>query len=160
MLPAPLTHLSGFASLNKDYLPPHDTIQAVAKSIGKDTTFHGTASLTWASPTPSKSVPDGITIIGTDGWLSATTIYAEGVVRITIRSVVHVEGKPDEEREEIIDKPIQGVERELGSFFAATNGTDDGLGDPLGALRDVAFIQAGLDSNGDLVDLEKLISSD
>ncbi|KAL4259216.1 Gfo/Idh/MocA-like oxidoreductase N-terminal domain-containing protein [Pleurotus pulmonarius] len=162
MLPSPLTHLSGFASLNKDYLPPHDTITAVAKSIAKDstTTFHGTASLTWASPTPSKSVPDGITITGSDGWLSATSIYAEGVVRITIKSVVHAEGKPDEEREEIIDEPIQGVQRELESFFAATKGTDDGLGDPLGALRDVAFIQAGLDSNGALVDLEKLISSD
>ncbi|KDQ32487.1 hypothetical protein PLEOSDRAFT_1091124 [Pleurotus ostreatus PC15] len=162
MLPSPLTHLSGFASLNKDYLPPHDTIHAIAKSIAKDstTTFHGTASLTWASPTASKSVPDGITITGSDGWLSATTIYAEGVVRITIKSVVHAAGKPDEEREEIIDKPIQGVQRELESFFAATKGTDDGLGDPLGALRDVAFIQAGLDSNGALVDLEKLISSD
>ena len=115
---------------------------------------------TWASPTASKPVPDGITITGSDGWLSATTIYAEGVVRITIKSVVHAEGKPDEEREEIIDEPIQGVQRELESFFAATKGADDGLGDPLGALRDVAFIQAGLDSNGTLVDLEKLISSD
>lgn len=51
---------------------------------------------------------------------------------------------------------------ELQSFFDAIAGKDDGLGlgDPQAALGDVAFIQASLNSNGEVVDLVKLTNSD
>ena len=46
---------------------------------------------------------------------------------------------------------------ELKSFFAAIAGNDDGFGDPFEALKDVGFIQAGLNSNGSPIDLVKLV---
>lgn len=161
MLPQSLTHLSGFASLNKDYLAPHDTITVVSKAGSH---FHGTFELTFASPTPSRPVADTVVITGTDGWLSVNQVNISGsksILRTTIKSVVKVEGKPDEEKEEIIDHPLSGVPNELGSFFQAISGKDDGLGlgDPLAALKDVAFIQAALNSGGNLVDLDALVGT-
>ena len=57
--------------------------------------------------------------------------------------------------EEVIEEEIKGVQVELASFFDALKGKDDGLGlgDPRGALADVAFIEAGLKSDGVLVEL-------
>lgn len=78
-------------------------------------------------------------------------------VRTVIKSVVKVDGKPDEEKEEVIEKPESGIVAEFASFFDAISGKDDGLGDPFSALGDVAFIQAALNSNGELVDLAKLL---
>jgi predicted dehydrogenase len=51
-----------------------------------------------------------------------------------------------------------GVEVELGEFFKAIKGekTDD-IGDPMEALRDVAFIEAALKSEGRVVDLLDLM---
>lgn len=78
--------------------------------------------------------------------------------RITIKSVVD---KQDQEVEEVIDHgPLQwkGVEVELASFFDAFHGAkSDPLGDPTGALRDVAFIEAALNSEGNLVSLIDLV---
>jgi len=160
MLPHQLTHLSGFASLNKDYLKPHDTIHAIVKAGDH---FHGTAELTWAFPTQTRPQADGFVVTGTDGWLSVNQINKPGasapVLRILVKSVHKPEGKPEEEKEEIIDVPSKGVVAELSSFFDKISGKDDGLGlgDPLAALGDVAFIQAALNSNGELVDLVKLL---
>lgn len=80
-------------------------------------------------------------------------------VRTVIKSVVKVKGKPDEEKEEVIEEARNGVAAEFASFFDAMSGKDDGLGfgNPFSALCDVAFIQAALNSNGELVDLAKLI---
>lgn len=164
VLPYPLTHLSGFASLNKDYLLPHDTIQAIAKA---DDNFHGIIEITFASPT--KSLPDGdrLVITGTEGWLSVNVVNKPGTttgetfIRTVIRSVVKVDGKPDEENEEVIEYPESGIAAEFASFFDAIRGKDDGLGfgEPFAALGDVAFIQAALNSNGELVDLSKLLQA-
>jgi predicted dehydrogenase len=160
MLPHALTQLSGFASLNKDYLLPHDTINAVVRAGSH---FHGTVVLTFASPTKSRPVQDGFVITGTDGWLSVNQVTPAGsntpVLRVTIKSVVKKDGEPDEEREEITEEPMRGVQLELGSFFDAVSGNHDtlALGDPLGALRDVSFIQAALNSEGNLVDLTQLV---
>ncbi|GLB39493.1 putative oxidoreductase family, C-terminal alpha/beta domain [Lyophyllum shimeji] len=161
MLPHRLTHLSGFASLNKDYLEPHDTINAIVRAGDN---FHGTAELTWASPTKSRPVTDGFVITGTDGWLSVNQVTIEGandpVLRITVKSVIKAEGKGEVEKEEIIEEPVQGVKAELASFFDAIAGKDAlNIGEPLEALRDVAFIQAALNSNGSVVDLAELAPS-
>jgi hypothetical protein len=160
MLPHPITQLSGFASLNKDYLLPHDTITVVARAGSH---FHGTVVLTFASPTKSCPVFDSFFIIGTDGWLSISQATPAGssmpVLRVTIKSLVKVDGKPDEEKEAVIEEPMRGVELELKSFFEAIAGKHDALaiGDPFGALRDVSFIQAALNSDGNLVDLTQLV---
>jgi len=158
ILPNPITHVSSFASLNKDYLAPHDTINAIAMS---ESHFHGMTEITFASPTRSCPVSDQIIVTGTDGWLSvnptAVPNSAAYVIRTVIKSVVKLDHGAEEEKEEIIAEPLRGVKAELASFFEAVNGSDDGLGDPKGALSDVAFIQAALNSAGQLVDLGKLI---
>lgn len=160
MLPEQLTHLSGFASLNKDYLKPHDTINVIVRAGSH---FHGTAEITFASPTKTRPVSDSFVITGSDGWLSVNQVSVAGssapILRVLIKSVVKTEGKPEEEKEEIIEEPMKGVEAELQSFFDVISGKTDvtDLGDPLGALRDVAFIQAALNSEGSLVDLVDLV---
>lgn len=166
LLPSPLTHLSGFASLNKDYLKPHDTLNAVVKAADGS---HGTFELTFAAPTESRSQQgNGITITGNSGWLSVAQAKVQddsnasqkSVLRTKIKYVTEVNGKPGPEEEEVIDEPVGGVESELKSFFEAIEGNDDGLGDPTGALKDVAFIQAALNSEGHLVDLGALIAQE
>ncbi|KAG8750380.1 hypothetical protein FRC14_000601 [Serendipita sp. 396] len=61
--------------------------------------------------------------------------------------------------EEIVEKSC-GVEMELANFARHLGGDDDGLGSPVGALKDVAIIQAGLDSNGHTINLQNLVLSD
>lgn len=161
-LPSPLTSLSGFASLNKDYLEPNDTVNAVLKAADGS---HGMFELTFAAPTQSRT-GNTMTVTGHSGWLSvnhatvedASTGSQTPVIRVTIKSITEVDGKPGAEKEEVIDEPVRGVEIELKSFFAAIGGADDGLGNPAEALKDVAIIQAALNSNGQPIDLEKLIS--
>ncbi|KAF8965773.1 oxidoreductase family protein [Flammula alnicola] len=160
MLPHALTHLTGFASLNKDFLAPHDTIHSVVKAGDY---FHGIAEMTFASPTKSRPEADGFVVTGSDGWLSVNMVNKPGsdapVIRIAIKSVVKSEGKPEEEKEEVIEIPSKGVAAEQESFFDAVAGKYDDLrlGDPLNALGDVAFIQAALNSNGKLVNLTELL---
>lgn len=162
MLPHPITHLSAYATLKKEYLKPQDTIHAILKA-GDD--IHGTSEFTWAFPTMSRPKADAFVITGTDGWMSINNAVNTDkevevkVVRISIASVKKEKGKPDIEITEIIDVPTQGVRAELSSFFELVRGKDDGLnlGDPLAALTDVAFIQAALNSNGEPVELSKLL---
>lgn len=98
-----------------------------------------------------------MTVTGTSGWLSVT--QRQDFITITIRSLTEVDGGLGSEKGEVIEeKNWRGVECELKSFCNAIVGEDDGLGDPSGALRDVAIIQAALTSQGMLVDLDKLIS--
>jgi hypothetical protein len=161
-----MTHLTGFASLNKDWLAPHDTINATIKTADGS---HGIFELSFAAPSPSRSSAGGgggIIVTGTDGWLQVQQTQAcdfvynvkKPVFRITIKSATRdANGVLGPEKEEVIDEPIRGVEREQASFFAALDGKDDGLGNPFGALKDVAVIQAALTSDGKLIDLEKLI---
>jgi hypothetical protein len=162
MLPHPLTHLSGFASLNKAYLAPHDTIHTILQA---GPGIKGTADLTWAHPTKSRPSSDGFIISGSRGWVSVNQISKMigpdpfPVIRVAIHSVSEAEDGSENEKEEIIEEKSIGVKAELGSFFSAVRGQDDGkgLGKPLAALGDVAFIQAALNSNGSLIDLNKLM---
>ncbi|KAJ3562817.1 hypothetical protein NP233_g9341 [Leucocoprinus birnbaumii] len=156
MLPHPLTALSGFASLNKSYLAPHDTVHTIVQA-GPE--IKGTAELTWASPTKSRPASDGFVISGTKGWVAVNQV--SGNIRVAIHSVVRAEDGSEDEKEEIIEEKSIGVQAELDSFFAALQGKNDGkgLGDPLAALGDVAFFQAALNSQGSLVDLTQLLKA-
>lgn len=146
MLPEPITHLTGFASLNKEYLAPCDSVHAVVRA-GKQ--IHGIVDMTWAWPTKSRASTDTFVISGTDGWISISVDNAIVRVKIVSRS----KNVP-----EIIEKPLIGVQVELASFCDGIAGTDTmDIGEPVGALRDVAFIQAALGSNGTLVDVFHLV---
>ena len=161
MLPQPLTHLAAFASLNKDFLKPYDTIHSIAKA---GDSFHGIVEISFALPTNSAPAGDLISVTGTDGWLSVNQVNKPGMegtfIRTVIRSLVKVKGKPNEEKEEIIEVAQNGIVAEFASFFDAIQGKDElGLGDPFNALSDVAFVEAALNSNGELVDLIKLLQA-
>ncbi|KAL6298949.1 oxidoreductase family protein [Sparassis latifolia] len=163
LLPSPLKTLSGFASLNKKWLAPHDTINSVVQSADGS---HGIIEMTFAAPLPSRSqtAGNGITMTGTDGYLTVNQVQvidggsSVGRFRITLRTVQKdANGKETGEAEEIIDKPVDGVPQELARFLKAVTGEDDGKGDARGALADVAVIQASLTSNGSPIDLQKLV---
>ncbi|TFK22419.1 NAD(P)-binding protein [Coprinopsis marcescibilis] len=159
ILPKPLTHLSAFPSLNKDYLKPHDTIHAIIKAEGS---FNGTLEMTWAFPTEKKPQADQFVVTGTRGWLSINSSWSPPVFRVTIASIGKGgEGGKEDVVEEIVEKPMKGVETELKSFFDAISGNNETLpfGDPDAALQDVAVIQAALNSDGHLVDLVRLQST-
>ncbi|OCH90165.1 oxidoreductase family protein [Obba rivulosa] len=161
LLPSPLQTLSGFASLAKDYLAPHDTINAAVQTSDG---AHGLVELTWGAPTPSRAAnaAGGLTVTGTKGWLAINQVQAGGgsVLRTTVYQLqTDADGKEVGETEEVIEKRVMGVEVEIGSFLDAVAGTDDGIGSPRGALSDVAFIEAALNSNGAPVDLLKLVGA-
>jgi len=120
--------------------------------------------MTFGPPTSSSPQADEFVVTGTDA-VNEVDVPGEdaSVMRITVTSVVKAEAKPEEEKEDIIDVPAsKGVQVELQSFFDAIAGKDDGLGlgKPQAALRDVAFIQVSLNSNGVVADLVKLTNSD
>ncbi|EIW79451.1 NAD(P)-binding protein [Coniophora puteana RWD-64-598 SS2] len=161
---SPVTHLTGFASLYKSYLPPHDTTHSVLKTASG---AQGILEMTFAAPSSTLTKGNGTTISGSNGWLSVESARGTdasgkeiGVIRVTTRSVeVSEDGKAGPETVETADYPVRGVEAEWESFFAVVKGEkDDGLGSPRGALADVAIVEAALTSQGELVDLVKLIS--
>lgn len=159
-----MVSLSGFASLNMEHLPPHDTINATVKSADGS---HGIIELTWGAPVPSRSqeANNGISITGTEGWIwieqgkgKDVTGAEQQVFRITVKKVKRNEkGEDVGETVDVVEERIRGVEEEFRSFFAAVGGYDDGFGTPFSALQDVAWIQAALTSNGNPVDLVKLV---
>lgn len=177
-MPEPFRSLTSYASLSREHLLPHDTITALISCSPANATpadpqpidkpAHGILELSFAAPAPSRAGVGNTTIVtGTKGWLqlsNAKTIADDGtersVVRVTIHKVTHPqekEGDELKEEEEVVDEPAKGVEAEVASFVKAIQGEDDGFGAPLGALRDVAIIQASLNSEGKVVDLEKLV---
>jgi len=147
-----MTHLSSFASLNKKHLAPHDTINAIVKCSSH---AHGIVEMSFANPTESPAIPETLIITGSTGSITITS--SGGVYKTNIVTVVKEEGKPDGVHEELLEEKGRGVEEELESFVKAMGGQDDGLGfgDPRGALADVAFIQAALHSEGQLLDLSE-----
>lgn len=177
-MPEPFRSLTSYASLSREHLLPHDTITALISCSPANATpadpqpidkpAHGIFELSFAAPAPSRAGVGNTTIVsGTKGWLqlsNAKTIADDGtersVVRVTIHKVTHPQEKEGDvlkEEEEVVDEPAKGVEAEVASFVKAIQGEDDGFGAPLGALRDVAIIQASLNSEGKVVDLEKLV---
>ncbi|KAJ3785061.1 hypothetical protein GGU10DRAFT_292985 [Lentinula aff. detonsa] len=153
MLPQTFTHLSGFASLNKEYLPPHDTIHCVVQAGSH---YHGIVEMTFASPTKSVPAAENIVITGSKGWL-ACNATSEGF-KMVIRIAEQKDSEATEEKEEIMNFPRKGVETELEAFFDDIVKQQAGehtssIGDPKAALEDVAFIQAALTSKGNLMPL-------
>lgn len=164
ILPSPIVSLSGYASLNQEYLAPQDVINATTQNADGS---HGLIELHFGAPVPSRSklAGSGISVTGSDGWLFLEVVKGKDdkgnvypAVRITTRTVVKDDkGLPTGETEDVLEERSQGVEEELKRFFAAIAGNDDGFGDPFEALKDVAIVQAGLNSNGNPVDLVKLV---
>ncbi|EPQ50814.1 NAD P-binding protein [Gloeophyllum trabeum ATCC 11539] len=155
------TLLSSFASLHKSWLPPHDTIHVILRSPDKSS---GIYELTFASPSPSLGSGNGYTITGSAGYLLATNV--KGGIQITVKTVKTVKGddgkEKDEESEEVFVEESVGVKNEVESFLKTISGQggpqDAGLGEPRQTIKDVALIEAALNSEGSLIDLGALAS--
>lgn len=156
MLPSPMVSLSAQASLNMEHLPPHDTILATVKTADG---VHGLVELTWGAPvnTRAQEANNGISFTGSEGWIWIKK-GNDPNYKIHIHQVTRNEkGEDIGETVEVVEEPSTGIFDEFKSFFNAIGGSDDGFGTPLGALKDVAWIQAALTSNGNPVDLVKLV---
>ncbi|KAF7977689.1 hypothetical protein HWV62_2938 [Athelia sp. TMB] len=154
ILPQRITHLAGFSSLTRDHLAPHDTTHAVLKcaDAGGEAGAHGILELSFAG-SPSSGVANGISVTGTKGWLGITS---GNKIKVAVR--LH------EQEEEVTEYAQSGVEAELAAFFDAITNVKQGaegpntLGDPLGALWDVALVEAVLNSGGGQIDLDALLN--
>jgi predicted dehydrogenase len=145
LLSHPIT-LSAYVALAQEHLAPTDTFTAVSSSSDGS---HGLFELSMGAPINSRS-EDVLKITGKDGWIDV--IDAEDY-----RVVLHTTTK-EGENEQVFEFKSQGVEKELEYFVDTVNGgKGEGIGDPREALRDVAFIEAGLKSKGEKVDLERLV---
>ncbi|THH08227.1 hypothetical protein EW145_g2847 [Phellinidium pouzarii] len=174
LLPDPIKQVTSYASLSQPHLPPQDTITALlsctpisdVSSDPKDKKAHGIFELSFAAPAPSRSKVGNTTIVtGNKGWLqiSNETVGEKSVVRTTIHKVTHEpqkEGDVLEEEVEVIGEVRKSVEAEISSFLDALAGKNDGLGNPLATLLDVAVIQATLTSEGAAIDIDKLVQED
>lgn len=155
ILPKPITHLSGFASLTKEILKPHDTVHAIVKSDGAQ----GSLELTWGFPVDKKPQADQFVITGTKGWLTINIVWGSSGGKFKVNVTKKPRDSAGQVEEEVIERPSEGVKAELEDFFKAVIGEKTmapALGDPAGALFDVAVIQAALTSNGRLVNLVEL----
>ncbi|KAG8835827.1 hypothetical protein FRC17_000790 [Serendipita sp. 399] len=154
VLPSHFKELTGFASLNREHLAPHDTIHTLIRS---DDGTHGIFELSFGLPASPGS--DIFRVIGSEGTLLITKYHetdpetqeSQQFIKVAITNA------KTGETEEIVEKSC-GVQMELTNFARHLAGEDDGLGSPLGALRDVAIIQAGLDSNGRSINLQNLVA--
>ncbi|EIN14628.1 oxidoreductase family protein [Punctularia strigosozonata HHB-11173 SS5] len=168
LFPTPLKGLSGFASLNKKILAPHDTITATLNFEGGP---HGLLEISFAAPHLDCGLGNGYTIIGSDGWLTLSwgpyLKDDEGkpvsAIQVTINKTVKTKkenGDVETKVEtEVIHERTRGVQVEIASFLHAVEGQDDGLGlgEARNALKDVAVIEAALNSGGKYIDLQALV---
>ncbi|KAG7091631.1 hypothetical protein E1B28_010651 [Marasmius oreades] len=163
-------HLISFASLNKPYLAPKDTVHAILKTPS----YNGTLDFTWAWPVRSQPNSDETVIMGSHGYIGIARRKAEegGGWNVTIKSLVSSNSstttttttkKEYQETEETYAFRSQGVREEFRAFFeVAFDGKKPDaeelgdVGNPMNALFDVALIQGMLDSNGGVVDLSEL----
>ncbi|KAG8926210.1 hypothetical protein FRC02_009060 [Tulasnella sp. 418] len=155
VLPSEITSVSGHASLVKDWLAPHDTIQSVLRLASG---AHGTFELSWGAPSKARA-ENFISISGTKGHIEITgeniQLPGQPEGKTTMHWVVKIVG--EDEKEDVQKYATKGIENEIKWFAEAIGGKDNGAGSPRGALRDVAVIQASLTSSGQLVDIKKLV---
>ncbi|KDQ56757.1 hypothetical protein JAAARDRAFT_70456 [Jaapia argillacea MUCL 33604] len=159
----PLSKLSAFSALHKSWLAPHDTINAVIRcgtpSTSEATSApQGTYDLTFAAPSSSAGKSNGYTITGTTGFISITNVKSAIRITLTTVKVDPVTGKDLGEEVQVFDEEQCGVKMELKEFLGAVKGEKGwDVGRPREAVKDVAVIQASLESEGRLVDLERLV---
>ncbi|KAG8691524.1 hypothetical protein FRC11_002114 [Ceratobasidium sp. 423] len=168
--------VSSFASLTRDYLAPHDTFQAViqAAPTSDEHPPQGINEMSCAArPGFSRYI---LTVTGTEGNLTfeSVTKPPEDADLALARASAFNAGNhekpviphwrttitgPDGSKTEEFDRVSSGVHAELGSLYNALSGNDDGNGEPREALQDVALTQAFLTSQGNPVDMKKLLST-
>ncbi|KAG8851646.1 hypothetical protein FRB96_009142 [Tulasnella sp. 330] len=159
ILPDPIVSVTGHASLTKAYLAPHDTIQSILQTSSG---AHGIFDVSFASPN-KQHASSQIVITGSSGCIQISNtnkVPDRGGSDPRPRYMVKVVGQDGES--EVSEFPSSGVEREIEYFSKTVMSVKDdavveGKGEPRGALRDVAVIQASLMSLGQLVNIAELV---
>ncbi|KEP55058.1 putative NAD-binding rossmann fold oxidoreductase [Rhizoctonia solani 123E] len=192
--PLDTAKVTGFASLTRDFLAPHDTFQAVIQAAPTSDGEHPAQGVNEMScavkPGFSRYI---LTVTGTEGTLTLESVpkpVREADLVLARASAFKAEGNekpvvphwqttitgPDGNKTEEFARIGSGVYEELGSFLNALSGKDDGNGEPRyvapyriraysvvlacrDALLDVALIQAYLTSQGNAIDMKKLVST-
>jgi len=183
IIPIPLDEkdgakITGWAGLVRDYLEPADTMNVTVNfGSGKSDPNEqshiapdalGTFNLTFAAASSEIGKKrNGFDIFGTEGWMEIRNTSAADGKRITKISVHQTQTSKEGERSESVDEhEVEGnlgVIKELEYFFREIGGEaseeEKSFGNPKNALWDVAFIEAGLNSKGKVVNLGDLVSS-
>jgi len=166
---------------------PVPTESAVQDPKTTPTPFaHGVLELAFSAPTASRSSPqngNGTIFTGAAGFITLSRgKFADGSGKLSVEVTKVVKSKgPDGEDKETesvttYEEKERGVEVEIGAFLRAISPVSrsvisneslaykggsgaylDHIGEPRGALQDVAIIQAGLTSAGKEVDLVGLV---
>jgi len=180
IIPVPLENVkgsvkvSGWAGLMRDYLSPEDTMNLSVffgsgdednKSIIAPSAI-GTFNLSVAAATIAMGRKrSGFDIFGTEGWIELfNNVLSEKGDGSRIGKVkVHRRNKDGNDEVEEHEVPgSRSIVNEIDAFLRCIQGEaseeEKAFGDPKRALWDVAFIEAGLNSKGNLVDLGKLLS--
>lgn len=146
-LPSHPIALSGYVSLNQDHLAPKDTFTVVAQCSDGS---HGLFELGEGGPSSSRT-GKSFQVTGKDGWIDVVAKGNKFVVDLwTVKR--DEKGNVIKEEKENYVFESDGIKKELEAFVEAVQGGEGGgLGDPREALRDVAFIEAGLKSKGEKV---------
>lgn len=147
-LPSHPISLSAHVSLAQKHLAPSDTFTAV--SLSSDGS-QGLFELSMGAPVDSRG-ENSFKVTGKGGWIQVSE--SSGGNRVVLHTV-----EKAGEGEEVFEFKREGVKKEFEFFVdAVQGGKGEGVGDPREALRDVAFIEAGLGSNGEKIDLERLVN--
>ena len=176
------------SALHRAHLPPHDTVLGLSLPAQSSSVApHGSPTALKALITESE-IPGGLGKSAPAGTILLSFALPDtppesrapqGLVVTTLNAVVEITNQNRKWTYEIVPaagsavkahketEPADGVEKELGTFARAIEAAksggqvqpEDDLGNPRGTLWDVAVIQALLTSNGQPVELEKLISA-
>lgn len=149
-LPSYPTELAAHVSLNLEHLAPKDTLVAVVKSSDGS---HGLFERSEGGPSDSRKT-SSFTITGTQGWIDRRP--GNNLSKVTVHKVKK-DGKGEEDIQ-VFEFKNDDVKNEIEYWALAVLGKPTlDVGDPRETLRDVAFIEASLKSNGEKVDLVKLL---
>jgi len=181
IIPVPLENvkggvkISGWAGLVRDYLSPEDTMNlSVFFGSGEEKdeksliapSAIGTFNLTFAAATSAIGKKrSGFDIFGTEGWLEFFNNIPSGKTDGSRVGKVKVHRRNKDGGDEVEEHEVAGGRstiNEIEAFFRSIRGDaseeEKAYGDPKRTLWDVAFIEAGLNSKGNLVDLGALLS--
>ncbi|KAJ9091460.1 hypothetical protein QFC19_009104 [Naganishia cerealis] len=167
-----------FKSLNRTHVGPHDTIVAIASNPSLTTSPHGPEfpQPTIAPQGIGKSMPTG-TITFSFANPRTPDFRPPSLTVTCVNGVVRLEGGKDwtvkvETEDEAVQKsvgaaasaqgqafPSSGVEEEVAQFARAVlkQGDKVNRAEPRAALWDLALLEGCLTSDGNLVDLTKLV---
>ncbi|ORX38587.1 hypothetical protein BD324DRAFT_649946 [Kockovaella imperatae] len=184
VLPNPPEQIISSANLHRNHIPPHDIVQAIALSPSTETEAHGPASKL-KGIRGRDEIPGGIGRSSSTGTIVFSFAIADldskppkGIIVNCLNGTVRLQmvagnwklevqpGKGTNVKPFTEEGKRVGVREECAYFARAIAALKDGQqvdekesrGNPRHMLWDVALIEALLTSNGEKVDMQKLLS--